>query len=349
MKQFYTRVIVVMLTAMIITFMMGLSQVNVMIRLTELDIYKFDAFDYIRRIGLIFMVSLLFLSANIFYNQINIGKLSFNLTKPLGIITFNLLIFIPLQFILVVPRAEKITSIPRRAELDYSNGGILIGLMMSSLVLMLVSVLIGTVYRFMRDNYQMRLKNEILQKETAEARFANLKEQLNPHFLFNSLSTLNGLIDESPDKAKKFLYDISDVYRYVLKNEGVNLVLLTEEMDFVNVYLGIIKERFGDAVMIKKNIDCKFMRSKVLPLSIQMLIENAIKHNNFDSLHPLCISIHSNDEQLEVENNLRPRFVANNHSLGLYNINQRYKYLSDKEVIIKKTDSLFNVQIPLLK
>ena len=140
-----------------------------------------------------------------------------------------------------------------------------------------------------------------------------------------------------------------DVYRYVLKNDNVDTVTLREELDYAKIYLNMLKERFGDAIHDVFNISDEEMEMKVPPLAIQMLIENAVKHNSFDNKHPLQLTIQSSNSFIKVENSLRKRIVTDNHSLGLYNLNLRYKYLCDEEVIIKKTKTTFNVKIPLLQ
>ncbi|MEP2025443.1 MAG: histidine kinase [Reichenbachiella sp.] len=331
------------------TFLMGISRVSLMTRMEALGLYEFGRWDYFIRIGTLFLVCSIFLSANIFYNKVNLGPIKFNLLNIKGILLFNLLIFIPIQLGYVFLTMQQV-ELPVSDRIPVERGGVLIvWAMMTNLALMLVSALVGTVYRFMRENYQINLKNEMLQKESAEARFANLKEQLNPHFLFNSFSTLNGLIDESPSKAKKFVHDMSDVYRYVLKNEHVDKVSLKEEMEFAKIYLSMIKERFGDSIGEVIVISKEAMEMKVPPLAIQMLIENAVKHNNFNPDHPLNLSIQSADQNVRVKNSLKERQVTGNHSLGLYNLNQRYKYMSNREVIIKKTNETFEVKIPLLQ
>jgi LytS/YehU family sensor histidine kinase len=110
-----------------------------------------------------------------------------------------------------------------------------------------------------------------------------------------------------------------------------------------------VKERFGDAIHDVVNISNEALKMKVPPLAIQMLIENAVKHNSFNNDHPLQLVIQSSNSCIEVTNSLRERSIDNSHSLGLYNLNQRYKYLSSREVIIKKTDKTFEVKIPLLQ
>ena len=347
-KRFISQIGLVVLISIAITVLMGMSRISMMIRIEALGLYEFGRLDYLIRIVTLFVICAIFLSANIFYNKVNLGPLRFNLLSIKGIIPFNLLIFIPVQTgYTLLTKSQVDLSISANTQVEAGDGLFLLSIM-TNMALMLVSVLVGTVYRFMGENYQIRIKNEMLQKESAEARFANLKEQLNPHFLFNSFSTLNGLIDGSRSKAKKYVHDMCDVYRYVLKNEDVDTVTLREELEYAKIYLSMVKERFGDSVHDEIHVSDEDLEKKVPPLAIQMLIENAVKHNSFDSDHPLQLVIESSNSFIEVENSLRERLVNDSHSLGLYNLNLRYKYLCDGEVVIKKTDKTFSVQIPLL-
>lgn len=346
--QLISRFGIVLLISLTISFLIGISRMGLMFRLETLGLYEFENWDYIKRIASIFLVCLIFLSINIFFNQIKLGPIRFNLLKIKGIFLFNVLVFVPVQVVYTFLATLQI-ALPSERLSKEGGTGLVIWAMITNLALILIAVLIGTVYRFMRENYQIKVKNEMLQKESAEARFANLKEQLNPHFLFNSFSTLNGLIDDNSEKAKKFVHDMSDLYRYILKNEHIDKVMLKEEIEFAKTYLSMMKERFGDSIEEMIDISKEAMEMKVPPLAIQILIENAVKHNNFDQNHPLNISIQSIDQNIEVKNSLKVRQVPSDHSLGLYNLNQRYKYMSNKEVIIKKTKETFEVKIPLLQ
>jgi len=344
-----SRIGLVVLIALAITVLMGMSRISVMIRIEALGLYEFGRLDYFIRIVALFLVCAVFLSANFFYNNVNLGPLKFNLLSIKGIILFNFLIFIPVQIAYVLLIVSQV-DLPVSDRVPVEEGGseFIFLTMVTNMALMLVSALVGTVYRFMGENYRIKLKNQILQKESTEARYANLKEQLNPHFLFNSFSTLNGLIDESRSKAKKYVHDMCDVYRYVLKNDNVETVTLREELEYAKIYLSMVKERFGDSVHDEINISKETLEMKLPPLAIQMLIENAVKHNSFNNDHPLRLTIQSSNSFIEVENSLRERLINDSHSLGLYNLNLRYKYLCDGEVIIKKTETTFNVKIPLL-
>ena len=303
-KRFISRIGLVVLISLAITVLMGMSRINMMIRIEALGLYEFGRLDYYIRIVTLFVVCAVFLSANIFYNKVNLGPLKFNLLRIKGIILFNFLTFIPVQIAyvsLTIPRVDLSAS--ERLPIEGGNGFILLSTM-TNMALVVVSALVGTVYRFMRENYQIKLKNEMLHKESAEARFANLKEQLNPHFLFNSFSTLNGLIDESRSKAKKYVHDMCDVYRYVLKNDNVDTVTLREELEYAKIYLSMVKERFGNSVQDEVNISKEALEMKLPPLAIQMLIENAVKHNSFNKDHPLQLVIRSSDSFIEVTNSL---------------------------------------------
>lgn len=327
---------------------MWISRWIFMSSIKSLDFSVFDNSLYLGRSIFLFLFCSFFLYINIFYDKIELKFLQFNLMHIRGIILFNISAFIAIKAILFFINIIFVENpLPVGIPIE-TRIALLVWSITTNFVIALLAVLIGSVYRFMNENYNIKLRNEMLQRESSEARFANLKEQLNPHFLFNSFATLNGLIDESPEKAKKFVHDMSDVYRYVLKIEKVNTVSLKEEMEFANTYLSMVKERFGNAIQEGVKISEEAFNKNVLPFSVQMLIENAIKHNTFDTKNPLKLSIESYDACIEVKNSLKVRPIENKHSLGLYNLIQRYKYLSDKEVIIKKTEETFEVKIPFL-
>jgi len=167
-------------------------------------------------------------------------------------------------------------------------------------------------------------------------------------FLFNSFSTLNELIDESPEKAKHFVHHMSDLYRFVLKNEQTDTVTLAEEVEFSMNYYAMLKERFGEHLHCHFEISDQVGLKRVPPMAIQMLIENAVKHNYFDEQQPLHIFIRSAESHVTVNNQMHKRTAVEGHGMGLYNLNQRYHFLSNNEVIVRQTDDIFEVQIPLI-
>lgn len=335
---------ILILGALVITILLGLPRVQMMMRLEDFGIADFELRDYIRRISITLILVLLFLWLNLFINNIRLGRLRISFDKIGHLVLANVVIFGILQLL-------TIGIFNQRLDLEVGSNAksVYIWLLAVNVLMMGICMLIGIVYRQVKEKYFMRLTHEALQKENAEARFANLKEQVNPHFMFNSFSTLNGLIEESPERAKKFLMNMSDLYRYVLQSEQSSSVPLDQELACAQIYGAMVKERFGEAIRISwEDIPAASKHKKVVPLSVQMLLENAVKHNNFDLSNPLTITIYANGAFLEVKNNLRPRKIENSHSFGLYNLNQRYYYLSNNEIIIRNTNEVFSVKIPLL-
>lgn len=185
---------------------------------------------------------------------------------------------------------------------------------------------------------------------TASAKFDALKNQLDPHFLFNSLNVLTSLIEENPDNAQKFTTSLSKVYRYVLEQKNKDLVTVDEELNFARIYMSLLKMRFEDSIIFEIPAQASNPESKVVPLSLQLLLENAVKHNIVTSSKPLHIKIYEDTQgYLVVENNLQPKQILNKSSgFGLENIKQRYQLLTNKSVTISQQTSLFTVAIPML-
>ncbi|WP_179336552.1 histidine kinase [Winogradskyella ludwigii] len=201
--------------------------------------------------------------------------------------------------------------------------------------------------------YNRYQKNKIKEQKviagTASAKFDALKNQLDPHFLFNSLNVLTSLIEENPKNAQKFTTSLSKVYRYVLEQKSKELVTVDEELNFARTYMSLLKMRFEDSIIFEIPDKASNPESKVVPLSLQLLLENAVKHNMVTSSKPLHIKIYQKQGMLIVENNLQlKQIVKKSTGVGLENIKQRYKLLSNKTVSINQSTSSFSVAIPML-
>ncbi len=189
---------------------------------------------------------------------------------------------------------------------------------------------------------------ERFKKENAEYRFELLRAQLNPHFLFNSLNTLSSLVYENPENAGLFIRELADVYRYILENKEKELVSLDTEIGFVRSFITLMQLRFGDNLLVEVDLPTNNHTLLVAPLTLQMLIENAIKHNVVSKKKPLKIDIFLENEFLVVKNNLQPKINKEvGTETGLKNITNRYGYLTDREVIIEENNDDFVVKIPL--
>lgn len=189
------------------------------------------------------------------------------------------------------------------------------------------------------------------QKENLQSQFEVLKQQVNPHFLFNSLNVLTSLIKIDPDLAESFTERLSKVYRYVLENKEKDLVSLSTELEFLNAYLFLLEIRFMNKIFIEINIDKSYYDYQILPIAIQLLIENAIKHNTFSKVSPLKIELYvDRQSRLNIVNNLNARetkFAST--GVGLENISRRYALVSDRSPEFTRTREQFIARLPLLK
>ncbi len=193
------------------------------------------------------------------------------------------------------------------------------------------------------------VKTERLERERADAHYENLKNQLNPHFLFNSLSSLNSLIYENQDLASQFLQQLSRVFRYVLENKDKELVELDTEVKFVSRYVFLLRTRFGDDLDVRFELPPDRLMRRVVPVTLQILIENAIKHNIINEENRLTIRVFADDQYLHVENNLHKKtIVETSNKHGLANLRSLYHYLSPLPVRVAETPATFSVSIPLL-
>jgi sensor histidine kinase YesM len=193
------------------------------------------------------------------------------------------------------------------------------------------------------------LERERFQKESAVARYESLRNQVNPHFLFNSLNALTNLVYEDQEKAVKFIKQLSEVYRYVLDTREREVVSLGEELKFLESYLFLQHIRFADRLRVK--IDGLKETLQVAPLALQLLMENAIKHNIISNEQPLTIRMYQEEEFLVVENNLQKKTPVPDErisGMGLANICKRYEYLSNKKVQIINDGKTFTVKLPVL-
>lgn len=196
---------------------------------------------------------------------------------------------------------------------------------------------------------QAAIQSEKDKANQAKYRYAILKQQVNPHFLFNSLNILDCLVQEGQkEKASIYIHKLAGIYRYMLKHED-KTVPLKDEMAFVSMYTDLLKERFGDGFTVTTDIPEKALQSHVIPCSVQMLIENAIKHNVVGGKEPLRITVSAGKDTLTVENRLRPKIHEETSTrIGLNNMKRQYHDLSGKEVTVSDDGGSFKVTIPLL-
>ncbi len=197
--------------------------------------------------------------------------------------------------------------------------------------------------------FVLESKAQLLEKEKTMVMYESLKQQLNPHFLFNSLTSLSGLIETDQALAGQFLEQMSGIYRYILKNGNSETVTLKNEIDFVNLYISLQQTRFKKGLQVNINIPADYFHYKIAPVSLQNLIENAIKHNVMDAESPLVIDIFIEHDYVVVKNNLHKKnMVETSNKKGLAQFETLYKYLCEKPIIIEETNQYFIIKIPLI-
>ena len=206
-------------------------------------------------------------------------------------------------------------------------------------------------YQFLKDWRQSELESERLQKENARSQMMALKNHLDPHFLFNNLNILSSLMDKDTELSKTYLDKFAEVYRIILKTEQTDLTTVRDEVQMLESYTYLLKVRFGGSIAFDIKINETDLDKAIPPLAIQMLIENAIKHNMANEDKPVTIKLYSQDSSLVVENNLQKKKYAiqEREGSGLQNIKTRYQFFSDKEMVVLESADTFKVILPLLE
>ncbi|AEW85410.1 histidine kinase [Flavobacterium columnare] len=218
-----------------------------------------------------------------------------------------------------------------------------------SMVITLIVTLGLYLFHFYKNYQEYKLTEQKVIAGTASAKFETLKNQIDPHFLFNSLNVLSSLIEENPEQAQRFTTSLSKIYRYVLEQKDKELVSVEEELSFAKTYMNLLKMRFENSLSFELPIHFNNSDARVVPLSLQLLLENTIKHNVVSEKKPLYIKIFIENNYLVVENNLQKKEVLQKHKgVGLQNIINRYGLISYRKVLIQQTNTYFRVYIPIL-
>lgn len=308
--------------------------------------YQYDVFDLIFQIFknipvVLFLFIAGFLSVHYINKYISWGE------NPTKRVLFFVLSFLTISLIvtlmLCLPRLDTYTwgelFASRQLEAVF-----LVAAMLNILIMGATDVIL-----YYRKSHRKALDAEITKKNKVKYQYDQLKRQLNPHFLFNSLNVLDYLVHTNPERASDFIGKLAGVYRYLLSKESESVVTLEEERTFVIMYVDLLKERFPEGFEVEMELDEQYLKTFVIPCSIQLLVENATKHNVISKEHPLIIRIYIQDRFLRVENNLFPRSKdAESSKLGLKNIEGQYKALFGKSIQVTKTNELFSVCLPII-
>lgn len=210
--------------------------------------------------------------------------------------------------------------------------------------------LLNAILFFFREYRRHWAEAEELRKVNMQAEVQLVKSQVNPHFLFNNLNVLSSMVIRNNPEANHFIEEFSKVYRYILNNQDKELVELRQELEVINAYVFLLKKRFNGALTVNIDVPEAYLNRHVVPAALQLLVENAIKHNVVSTKKPLHIEIHANGSQtISVKNNLQLRMITEPSTrIGLKNIMKRYELISGRNVEVLKTESTFEVTIPLL-
>lgn len=218
-----------------------------------------------------------------------------------------------------------------------------------------ITLIFGTLFLYEGIHYfnkskLIEIEKNKLEKVTAEQKLSTLKNQVNPHFLFNSLNTLVTIIPEEPELAIKFVQELSKSYRKILEVRDEKLITLKTELASLESYMYLLKTRFQGKIIFENTLEAKIMDQFILPLSLQILIENAVKHNITSASKPLKIKIYNDDKFVIVENNLQKKDqIFSTTKLGLANIKSRYQLLINKNISVEESHDSFKVKLPIIK
>ena len=235
-------------------------------------------------------------------------------------------------------------------ENQLSHTSILLG----CLFVVITVLFINNVFEIIllrREMEYNRVRAQKMEVAKVEAELEALKSQIDPHFIFNSLNTLSYLITREPQSARLYNDTLAKVYRYILSNKEKDLVLLKEELEFISNYFYLLKIRFSDAVnMVIEISDIASEDYLIPPISLQTLVENAIKHNEFNDAHPLDIRIAISTNHVIIRNPVRPKEQsAPSNKIGLNNLDNRYKLITRKNIVVENNYKHFSVKLPILK
>jgi len=255
-------------------------------------------------------------------------------------------IFVGVLFLVVAHRIIMFFIMPK-LTLPESRSAVILGMATGLIFVQMVANGLNLA-RFTQKWLNSQEVIAEMKREKLQMDYNSLQDQLNPHFLFNNLSVLKSLIIYDPDVAAVFTENFTDVYRYVLQSRNKRLVKLSEEMDFMKSYFALHKERLGDGLCVNVDVAEEHMDKEIAPLTGQLLIENAIKHNIAGKETPLTINVRVEEDSLVVSNNLNLRTASYSTQTGLRNLVGRYEMLTEREIVVQYDEKRFEVKVPLL-
>ncbi|MCR9252692.1 MAG: histidine kinase [bacterium] len=266
-------------------------------------------------------------------------KLIKAISRPIALVLVNLLVVIAMVSV-------EFFLVPDIWSLQEIVPPWLFGIRLSVVIVAFVMILFAL--KSLREREVLKRQNLALQSISLKAQLETLKQQLNPHFLFNSLNTLIDLIEDDPESAVEFVRHFSYIYRVVLQSSKHDMVSLKDEMDFLEVYWKLLQTRFKDGIKLHIDVDEESLEKQIPPLSLQLLIENAVKHNEISKNKPLVLTVSSNESNIVVENTYTPKkFSVNGEGFGLQNLTERFEYLTQLPIEYGVHGDKYRVVLPL--
>ena len=254
-----------------------------------------------------------------------------------------------ISILLIVVYSALLQSVAMQHSISFSS--VVESNIYQIIITTLITFLITTIHEavFFYQQWKHHFSKSIsLEKDNIEARYNALKSQVNPHFLFNSLNSLMNLLENNP-KAEQYVQDLSEYLRYVLLSNSHKTVEVQEELDYLQKYIHLQSLRFENNLQMEINIKNEWLNYHLPPLTLQMLVENCIKHNVISTLRPLSIKIYNTENLLTVSNNLQIKATEQSTGQGLKNIEGRYRFLSNEAIKIESDNTHFSVTIPLIE
>jgi len=329
------------LVAFVVSFLIGLKRTITLMGIIPTDInayYPVTIKDWLFRLLMVFVFTWLIIDLNLRRKEKLFPKIS-ELRSFLILLIGNILIY-SASISLFIIGIEIINSISISRDEMYS-------ICFGWFIILVVSLLIVEVIKLQQKSKHNNIDKEILKREKIQSELNEIKNQLNPHFLFNSLNSLHSLIRSNPEKASLFVTNLSKLYRYVLQSKEKDLVSIEEELAFLKNYTDLIHIRYRDKFQINIELKAKDYRLYLPVLSIQLLVENAIKHNEISEENPLKVFVKIADGYLVVTHRLRPRkTLIQSTGNGIINLSRRCQFLMGRDIEIQK-DENFTVRIPI--
>ncbi|MDN3582635.1 sensor histidine kinase [Mucilaginibacter flavus] len=216
----------------------------------------------------------------------------------------------------------------------------------------LINLIFYMFLHLVYQNYSNQQVNVALERTTADnlgAQYELLKQQINPHFLFNSLNTLKAMVETNDQHSVDFILKLSNFYRFTLESRKMDLIRLSEELEIIDAYNYLLKARFEDGFIFTNTIDAKYLGTLIPPFTLQLLVENCIKHNIVSLERPLYINLYTEGDYIVLENQVQLKKTPEaSTGVGLKNVNERYAHLLDKQTEVIVTDKTFKIKLPLI-